>query len=69
MIQLAFIGNHPNVNNKHYIVDTISELSEIEELSFGYTAYCLEDKNTYIVDGTGEFVQSGSDCPPFVKGS
>lgn len=68
MIQLVAIGRHPNVNNKHYVIDAPAELSDITEVTFGATAYCISEGKTYIVNGSGNFVELDDSCPPSVKG-
>lgn len=69
MIQLTALGSHPNVNNKHYIIDAATELSSIPDATFGVTAYCIADGKTYVVNGSGSFVEMGDNCPSSVKGA
>lgn len=39
-----------------YIVDTTSDLSQIEDPEFGTIAYCIEDGCRYIAQSNGDFV-------------
>lgn len=59
MIKLVAEGVIENTRNKKYIIDTTSELSQLEA-GFGNEAYCIADKTTYICDGTGSYVEKGN---------
>jgi hypothetical protein len=59
MIELVREGVIPNTHNKQYIIDSATELSQLEA-DFGNEAYCIADKTTYICDGSGAYVEKKS---------
>jgi hypothetical protein len=56
----------PNTEYKKYIIDTASELSQLEA-TFGNEAYCIENTYTYICNSSGNYVRkrvAGEDALP-----
>lgn len=68
MVTLVTDGVIPNTDYKKYIIDTASELSQLEA-TFGNEAYCIGNATTYICNGSGEYVRkkvAGEDALPGV---
>ena len=68
MVKLVTDGMIPNTEYKKYIIDTASELSQLET-TFGNEAYCIGNAITYICNGSGEYVRkkvAGEDALPGV---
>lgn len=69
MVTLITDGVIPNTDYKKYIIDTASELSQLDD-TFGNEAYCIGDSITYICNGSGTYVRkkvAGEDALPGIS--
>lgn len=54
------------ISDKHYVVDTITDLEKIPKCSMGSTAYVIDTATTYMVNSKGKWFNQDIEKPPIV---